>query len=203
MPEKYEPYARAALFVLMLNHGELTNPDLKNKYGVDLRPVGRAKLIKAGLLETETAKRPYIHRITPAGKDWCERALADLEPPERSGGLVRIGFEFLRHLARYARKHGISIADLVAGDETLEELIRRVYQELAPRPKAQVRLAHLRPKLDGAERKEVDQTLFAMTKTGLVHLSPDSDRRNLTDADRAAAIRIGTEDKHFVAIEEI
>jgi DNA-binding PadR family transcriptional regulator len=201
MAETYGSPERATLLVLMLNGGELPNAELRKDHGVDLSPAGRAKLNKAGLLETRKEGRRLVHRITRAGEDWCEEALADIETPPRSNPLVRICFEVLR---LYARHNKVRLGDLIGSGskETLEEMIRRVYQELSSKPQEWVRLAVLRPKLNGAEKDEVDQTLLGMTKTGLVHLSPDSDRRGLTDADHAAAIRIAKEDKHFVLIEE-
>jgi DNA-binding PadR family transcriptional regulator len=201
MAEKYGNPERATLLVLMLNGGELPNAELRKDHGVDLSPAGRTKLNDDGLLETRKEGRRLVHRITRDGEDWCEEALADIETPPRSNPLVRICFEVLR---LYARHNGVRLGDLIrpGSKETLEDTIRRVYQELSSKPQDWVRLAVLRPRLNGAEKEEVDQTLQTMSKTGLVHLSPDSDRRGLTDADHAAAIRIGKEDKHLVAIEE-
>ena len=48
----------------------------------------------------------------------------------------------------------------------------------------------------------MDETLLKMVRTGYAHLVPDSNRKVLTDEDHAAAIRIGGEDKHLMAIEE-
>jgi hypothetical protein len=199
MAEKYGSPERATLLVLMLHNGEMPNADLRKDHGVDLSPAGRVKLNEAGLLETRKESRRFVHKITPAGRDWCEQALADIETPPRSNSLVRICFEVLR---LYARHNKIRLADLFGPEENLEATIRRVYEELSGKPQEWVRLAQLRPKLNGAAKAEVDQTLLGMMKDGFVHLAPDSDRRGLTDADHAAAIRIGKEDKHFVAIEE-
>lgn len=199
MAEKYGSPERATLLVLVLNGGELPNTDLRKDHGVDLSPAGREKLNRAGLLETRKEGRRLVHKITPAGSDWCERALADIETPPRSNPLVKICFEVLR---LYARHDKVRLSELTGLTGTLEDMIRRVYRELSAKPQDWVRLAKLRPKLNGARKDEVDQTLLDMLKTGFVHLAPDSDRQGLTDADHAAAIRIGKEDKHFVAIEE-
>ncbi|MFB9688184.1 hypothetical protein [Amycolatopsis plumensis] len=196
MAEKYGSPERAALLVLMLHEGEMPNAELRKEHGVELGPAGRAKLNTAGLLETRKEGRRLIHKITQAGEDWCERALADIETPPRSNPLVKICFEVLR---LYARQNKIRLTEIIGGKETLEEAIRRVYREISGK---WVRLAQLRPKLNGAAKDEVDQTLLGMMKAGYAHLVPDSDRSGLTDADHAAAIRIGKEDKHFVAIEE-
>lgn len=203
MPEKYGTHERATLIVLTL-HRELANPELRNEYGIDLRPAGRSKLNKDGLLRTRMENRSYIHTITEAGIAWCEQELTVVEAPPRTGPLARVAFEALRRMATHLQRQGLRLAEVLGptGEVDLETLIRRAYQQLSVKPQDWVRLAQLRPKLDGAGKSEVDDTLLAMTKTGLVHLAPDSDRRALTDDDHKAAIRIGKEDKHLVAIEE-
>lgn len=82
-----------------------------------------------------------------------------------------------------------------------EKAIRKAYKLLSPKRPTWVRLADLRPILDGDQNK-VTTTLLAMCRTGYVHLAPDSDRRHLTDADRAAAIRTAGEDNHLLYIED-
>ncbi len=202
MPEKYGNPERAALIVLTL-HRELPNPELRNEHGVELSPRGRAKLNTDGLIETRTENRRMVHTITDAGIAWCEHELTTVEAPPRTGPMSRAGFEWLRQFATYFQQHGIRLADVLHTGEpgTLESLIHKAYDELKKKPQGWVRLAHLRPKLD-APKTEVDDTLLTMTKTGMVHLAPSSDRKALTDDDHKAAIRIGKEDKHLVAIEE-
>jgi hypothetical protein len=213
MPEKYGAHETATLFVLLLENRKVPNPELKNDHGIDLRPAGRTKLNKAGLLETHQEGRRLVHEITETGISWCEHELADgLKLPTRSGPLVRQTFELAHRLVEGLRRHGLRLIDVLgpAGDESsdeelpadLESLIRMAYEELSVKPQDWVRLAKLRPKLDGAEKDEVDRVLLTMAKTGLVHLAPDSNRKMLTDADHAAAIRIGSENKHLMAIEE-
>lgn len=85
---------------------------------------------------------------------------------------------------------------------TPESLVRAAYQELAVKPQDWVRLSKLRDKLNGVDRDEVDRALLEMTKTGFVHLAPDSNRKALTDADHASAIQLGDQDNHLLAIEE-
>jgi hypothetical protein len=202
MPETYGTHERAALIVLALQENrKLSNPELRNDFGIDLRPPGRAKLKRAGLLETDETKRPFAYTITDAGVDWCERELAHIETPPRMGPLVRVAFEALRRSIRHLQHSGIRLVN-VLNPSDLESLIRRAYDELKTKPQDWVRLAELRPKLGGAAKDEVDETLLAMMRTGLLHLAPDSDRRALTDDDHKAAIQIGNQAKHQVAIEE-
>jgi hypothetical protein len=223
MPETYGAHETAALFVLLQENRKVPNPELRNDHGIELKPAARTKLNKAGLLVT-TESRPLVHELTSAGVAWCEEALAaGLEPPARPGPLVRTSFTVLRLTVAGLHRRGLRLVDVIREDGTeppvvegeprpappgeespadLESMIREAYDALSTKPQDWVRLAKLRPKLNGAEKGEVDQVLLTMAKTGVVHLAPDSDRKSLTDADRAAAIRIGKEDKHLVAIEE-
>jgi len=90
-----------------------------------------------------------------------------------------------------------------AGPLSTEDSIGAAYKSLSSKPNRFVKLTELRPLIGGKDREDVDKTLIAMFRSGDVHLSPDSDRRNLTDADRAAAIRVGNEDKHLIAFSEL
>lgn len=83
----------------------------------------------------------------------------------------------------------------------LEARIRMAYQELSTKPQDWIRLARLRPLLGGADKSDVDKALITMMRSGAVYLVPDSNRKVLTGADHEAAIRIGGEDKHLIAIE--
>ena len=201
MPEKYGTNETAALIVLALE-GEVRNPEFKRDYGIELGPAGREALNAAGLIESRKENRSFTHTITEKGLAWCGARLLDIEPTPRTGPVVRAAFEVLRRVARHLAEQDIRIIDVLRGANGLEALIRAAYQELSTKPQDWVRLAKLRPKLNGAGKDEVDQTLLAMTRSGLVHLAPDSNRKVLTDADHAAAVRIGKESKHLIAIEE-
>ena len=84
--------------------------------------------------------------------------------------------------------------------DTTEAQIRTAYEALATRRNDWVRLADVRA-LVHADHDDVTNTVLAMTRTGLVHIAPDSDRRAITAADRAAAITLGREDNHLLVIE--
>lgn len=212
MPQTYGSHERAALFVLALENRAIPNPELVRDYGIDLRPPLRDRLNEAGLLQTTKVGRRYVHKITTEGIGWCEEELTEVETPPRSGPLARVLFDVLRKVITHLRTTNIRLIDILRPEApadpladtptSIETMIRGAYRELATRPQDWVRLAKLRPKLDGAERSEVDDTLFTMTKTGLVHLSPSANRRALTEDDHKAAIRVGGEDNHLLAIEE-
>ncbi|GAB3443999.1 hypothetical protein [Actinophytocola sediminis] len=198
MPEKYNTAERAALFTLWWENREVPNPELTKELNVDLRKDGRDRLNKQDLIRSWQENRRYVHRITDEGVKWCVGELVTVEPPPRSGALVRAVFGIARLLAS---QPGVDLRELISPSD-LETLIRRAYGELSVKPQDWVRLAKLRPKLNGADKSEVDGVLLKMIKTGTVHLAPHSDRKSLTDDDRSAAIQLGDQDKHLVAIEE-
>jgi hypothetical protein len=200
MPEKYGPSARAALMVLMLENRKVPNTELVNEHKIRLSPPDRDLLNNDGLLKTSTNTKPYLHQITDEGIKWCMRDLIDGEPPSRSGPLARAHFELLRRFVQYHEQRGTLAEAIRIGG--LTSLIRKVYRELSVKTQDWIRLARIRPRLNGADRTEVDDVLLKMMKTGTVHLAPDSNRKVLTDDDHAAAVRIGSEDLHLMAIEE-
>jgi hypothetical protein len=186
--------------VLMLENRDVPNTELVNQHKIKLSPADRDTLNDDRLLKTSTKTKPYLHRITDEGIDWCMRDLVEGEPPSRSGPLARVHSELLRRFVRYHQERGTLAEAIRSGG--LESLIRKVYLDLSVKPQDWIRLARIRPKLNGADKSEVDDVLLKMMKTGTVHLAPDSNRKVLTDADHAAAVRIGGEDLHLMAIEE-
>ncbi|WP_043729911.1 hypothetical protein [Kutzneria sp. 744] len=200
MPEKYGNPEQATLFALMLARGTVRNPDLKKNYGIELRADGRDRLNKDGLIRSWQLGRPYVHQITDDGIAWCAKALGKVEAPDRTGPLPRLVFEVMRSLPRYLAWRDIDFAD-VLDRGSLEALIRGVYEQLSVKPEEWIRLARIRPETDGIDRQTVDTVLLRMIKAGGANLAPDSNRKVLTDEDRDAAIRIGTEDKHLLLIE--
>ncbi|WP_439660209.1 hypothetical protein ACSHWB_01110 [Lentzea sp. HUAS TT2] len=199
MPETYAPSARAALVQLMLEDREIPNVELVQQFKIELGKDDRNALNDDGLLETSKDGRRLVHRITDKGVAWCMNDLIEGEAPARMGPLARVQAAVLRRVLRFLNDRGTLAEAVRTGD--LEELITRVYLELGDGYQDWVRLAKVRPRL-GADRDEVDETLLKMVKTGTAHLVPDSNRKVLTEEDHAAAIRIGDEDKHLLAIEE-
>ncbi len=199
MPETYAPSARAALLQLWLEDRVIPNVELTKQYKIELGKDDREALNDDGLLESSKEGRRLFHRITDKGIAWCTSDLMDGEAPSR-GPLARVHTSVLRRIVRFVYERGFLAEAIRSGD--LESLIRQVYLELGDGYQDWVRLARIRPRLDGADRGEVDETLLKMVKGGDAHLVASANRKVLTDEDHAAAIRIGGEDKHLLAIEE-
>jgi hypothetical protein len=198
MPEKLGAPERAALMVLMLENRKMPNTELKDQ--VNLTKPGRGKLNKAGLIRTDDDVRPMVHEITDEGIAWCLQDLVKGELPPRSTSHARVTFGLLKKFVLHHDARGTLVEVIRSRD--LESLIRSVYEELAVEPQDWIRLARIRPRLNGAEKSEVDDTLVKMMKTGTVHLAPESNTKVLTAEDHAAALRVGSEDLHLVAMEE-
>lgn len=199
MPETYAPSARAALVQLMLEDRVIPNVELLKDYKIELGRDDREALNDDGLIETVKEGRRLVHRITDKGVAWCMNDLSEGEAPSRMGPLARVHTAVLRRVMRFLTERGLFAEAVRTGN--LEDLIRQVYLELGDGYQDWVRLAKIRPRLD-AERGEVDETLLQMVKAGDTHLVPSSNRKVLTAEDHAAAISIGGEDKHLMAIEE-
>lgn len=86
-------------------------------------------------------------------------------------------------------------------EATLPDRVRQAYATLASGPNDLVRLADLRPLLGGIPPEEINAALKDMSRAGQISLVPDSDRKNLTEADHAAAVKVGGEDNHLIAID--
>ncbi|MGM1065380.1 hypothetical protein [Saccharothrix sp. Mg75] len=201
MPREYANEERAALIVLMLENRDVPNTELDKDLKARLSKGGRERLNEDGLLRSWKVGNRLVHRITDEGITWCLEDLRAGGPPSRTGALSRAHFAVLKIFIEHHRRHG-TLVEVIRSGGDLETLIRSAYLDLSVKPQDWVRLARLRPELNGADRAEVDAVLLGMARAGEVHLVPESNRKALTDADHAAAIRIGSEDKHLMAIEE-
>ncbi|RZT78043.1 hypothetical protein EV382_1221 [Micromonospora violae] len=82
----------------------------------------------------------------------------------------------------------------------VEALVRSAYRELAAAPGAWVGLADVRERLGDTDRAALDAALRAMVGREDVRIIPVANTKSLTARDRAAAVRIGNEDNHALAI---
>ncbi|WP_328654848.1 hypothetical protein OG598_14080 [Micromonospora sp. NBC_00330] len=82
----------------------------------------------------------------------------------------------------------------------VEALVRSAYRDLATAPGAWVGLADIRDRLADTDRAALDAALRAMVGREDVRIIPVANTKSLTARDRAAAVRIGNEDNHALAI---
>lgn len=198
----------AAMLTLMVLAREVSNPELRTIVGFALDGVVRRDLNDAGLVRSRKQGRPYLHSLTDRGREWCREELkaGTTPPPSPRSSLASALYVLLGSLDGYLTRQHLGLADVFVPavewtPEQIEERIRTAYRKLARSPRDWVGLAELRSMLDGAPTGAVDGVLKELSRTGQAHLSPTSNRKLLTDADHAAAVRIGGEDNHRLLIE--
>lgn len=133
------------------------------------------------------------------------------EPVEsnRSEQEIRIELEALRDQLRVTtdaqQRKALEqrISQLVPpGGQATAENVRAAYHGLAASPGEWVSLTRLRAELAarGIPRAEQDDAIRELARTNDVNLVPENNQKTLTDADRAASIRFGGQDKHLIAV---
>ncbi|MBB4917556.1 hypothetical protein [Streptosporangium saharense] len=202
------------LMVLAVEGEEIANPDLEKRYGVALKKASRERLNDLKLIESSKQGRSFVHILTDRG--WEELKLAvvsDISAPRGAGGamslallslvrgiLTRTGRGFLElFLPEDAPEAPVEVE--VEGDVTTR--IRAAYAKLADKPGDWINLVRLRPLLGDATREEVDIALKGMIHIPEVSIVPESNRKTLTPEARAAAVIIGEQEKHLIAIEAL
>ncbi|MEV5414066.1 hypothetical protein AB0K60_35185 [Thermopolyspora sp. NPDC052614] len=101
-----------ALFLLMAEADEVSNIDLKQRYGYTLTGVPRTKLNGKKLVESRKQGRAYVHVLTDSG--WA-RAKAELEKEEirlGTGAAAATCLAVLRGLQRYLKRTGQNVSDV-------------------------------------------------------------------------------------------
>lgn len=196
---------RAVLLVLMAESQPVPNPELL-ALGPKLEKPSRDKLNDLGLIESDRSSGRFVHELTDRGWHLCREIVAAGAPP-RSTGPAKTLYTVLAGLDRYLLKADLSLADVfgytadVPTTATIDDRIRDAYARLAPRPGGWVSLTHLRAEFVDASRDDVDAALHTLYRTPGVSLIPEENQKVLTTADRAAAILIGDQHKHLIAIE--
>jgi hypothetical protein len=192
---------RAVLLVLMAESRPVPNPELLT-LGPKLDKPGRDKLNRLGLIESDRSSGRFVHELTDRGWHLC-RELLSAGAPSRSTGLYTV----LASLDRYLQHSDLSLADVFGfpadspTSTTIEDRIRRAYSKLAPRPGDWISLTQLRAELADAPRADVDAALHTLYRTPDVSLIPEENQKVLSEAQREAAILIGDQHKHLIAIQ--
>lgn len=209
------------LFVLMAEGRDVANTELK-AFGPELSKPSREKLNRAGLVHSEIISRRYVHTLTDDGWAWCAAHLG-ADAPGRAQPSSRALFTVLQGLDRHLRRSDTLISEVFAPrsptapeDATPEaattadapvsdneQRIRDAYHRLAPRPGGLIGLAELRAQLVDVGRADLDQGLRTLQRIPGVSVIPEPNQKTLTEADRAAAVSIGGQQCHLLAIADI
>lgn len=201
-----------ALVVLMAEARQLTNKELAGLAGFAITGRDNTVLEDAGLIVTDRGKRPFAHRLTDKG--WhTVRTLHTTAAPKEGKSAIQSLFALLAGVSRALQRLEIAHQDFFDRDAApavpvvqveatpdVEGLIRAAYQGLTDRPGNWVGLAELRGVLGGLDRSVVDEVLLRLVRQPGVRIIPVANKKSLTDRDRDAALRIGAEDSHAIAI---
>jgi hypothetical protein len=201
---------RAVLLALMAVATEISNPDLRQRTGLDLTGSSRLKLNDLKLVESRQVGRALVHELSDKGWARCRTLASESLPsrPDSGGKALRA---VLAGLDRFLKRSNLQLADVFkplptpdAGPRDTADVdarVRAAYAALTPEPGAWIRLARLRRHLEDVVRADLDAALGRLNRASDVIIAPDSDQRRLNAEDRAAALRIGGEDKHLLMIE--
>ena len=208
MTDDLTPAESAILIVLMAEAREILNSELTARFQLDIRKSSRDKLNRLGLVASRREGRSYLHALDDKGWVRVQQELNFDSPRARALGaalsalhgnlrervLPRTSFRNLGEMFTHA---GDATTDESAG---LDQRIRDAYAALAVEPGVWVSLARLRPLLADVPRGDLDEALEELIAAPDANIVPESNQKTLTAADRAAAVRIGGQEKHLLAI---
>ncbi|MEV4539152.1 hypothetical protein AB0J82_35805 [Asanoa sp. NPDC049518] len=190
---------RCMLVILMAEARELPNARIADR-GLDLKKEYRDRLASRGWITVRKVGRGFSLELTEAG--WAE-AIAQLsaDPPAGAGAGGAALYTVLNRLRGFLDRSDLAASELFAPvEDDVDVRIRKAYAEIAVSAGELVSLAALRPRLTGTERSGVDAALVALSSAPDVRIIPESNQKTLSAAQRDAAVRIGNQDRHLIAI---
>lgn len=209
--EELTPSECAILMVLMAEAREVPNTELKERYGLDVRKENRDKLNGMGLVKSEKPGRTFIHVLDEEGWIRVEKDLNFDSPRARAlGGALAALHTNLRDRV-IPRTQYTTFGELFSRGQAavqgsprqtsdMEPRIRSTYKALATDSSEWVGLAQLRPFFDDVPRPDLDDALLQLSRKDGVTFVPESNQKMLTPDVVKAAVHIGDQDKHLLAI---
>jgi hypothetical protein len=85
-------------------------------------------------------------------------------------------------------------------EQLLRTRIVNAYEALVSEPQGWVSLTRLRPFFGDVPRAALDEALRKLSREPEVNIAPESNQKLLTEEDTAAALHLGGQDKHLLAI---
>ncbi|WP_027344043.1 hypothetical protein [Hamadaea tsunoensis] len=207
------PSEYAILLILLAENREIPNVELKERFGVELSGAGSAKLNKLGYVVSRKVGRRLMHSLADAGWARCAEPMdfAGVRPKSVGVALELVMAALRRDLAATGRSLAMMLAPdaelapspVVASASSpaeLTEQIRTIYKELAAEPGAWVNIADIRESLSSVERDDLDDALRQIEQERDVNIVPQANEKALSERTRLAAVIIGRQHKHFIAI---
>jgi hypothetical protein len=215
MPDdKLKLVETCALLILLKEGQEIANADLKKERGLELKRDSRERLVGLGLLDVRKEGARLYLSLSEGG--W-RKALDVIgsEPPPRAGYAGATIYAQVDALRRYLHASDLALSDFYAPQGVVEppspaalELttddviaqIRKAYGDIAKAPGDAVKLVRIRAALPDITTAGLDEALTVMNRGADVRVFAEANQKTLSDADRAAAVTIGNQDKHLIAI---
>jgi hypothetical protein len=217
--EDLTPNERAILFILMAEGREVPNTRLTKHYKGELAPKSRGRLKQRGLINVRMNGTRVNLELADAGWKHCLEEMSTAEPPGGAGARGTAAYAMLDAIRRYLDRSRVAneeffqpadepapqaaataAATKAVRPEGIEARIRQAYSELARWPGDLVRLFDLRRRLSGVDKATVDIALIELNLVRDISIVPANKQMDLNDEHRAAAVSIGNQDRHFIAI---
>jgi hypothetical protein len=206
--------SESALLVLLLSEArDVSNKELDERFGLSLTGRSRLKLNRLGYVESWKDGRGFAHRLGERGWARCQSPLNfdNVRPRAFGAALGSLLAAVHRDIERTNRSLAMVFAPDLAGtasaptaqvESTIDiaRRIREAYQAVAARPGAWVSLADIRRKLADVPPAELDAALRGLEREPDVNIVPQSNQKALDPDDERAAVTIGDQRKHFLAI---
>ncbi|MEV4344012.1 hypothetical protein AB0J83_05995 [Actinoplanes sp. NPDC049596] len=208
--DELTPAENAILIVLMAEAREVLNTELKAVYGLDVRKPARDKLARRHFVASRRSGPTYALQLDDKG--WVHvqeelnfrsngataqaAALSALLGSLRDRALGRSGCASFAELFALSDVRGAA----PAADPDLRGRVVGAYDALKDEPGGWVSLTRLRLCFPDVPRAAVDDALRRISREPGVTVAPQSNQKVLTDADHAAALHIGGQDKHVLSI---
>ncbi|MCM4080479.1 hypothetical protein [Paractinoplanes hotanensis] len=200
------PSEGAILMVLMVEAREVLNTELKERYGLDVRKEQRDKLGRLHYVSSRRSGRTVAMQLDDKG--WV-RMQSDFDFNARGAKALGAALTALHANLRehiLGRSGAANLTELFAQTEMrapaggLGPRITSAYSALADEPGAWVSLRRLRPFFADVARDDLDEALRDLSRSDGVNIVPESNQKALTPADREAALRLGGQENHLLAI---
>ncbi len=192
------------MLALVHLRGYGTTTEFKESFGFDkVEAPARRALTGQGLLVVDKSVRPYGYELTDAGWLTARKLLAEPAPKGISSRTARILWAVMGDFSAHMDRTGAELADLYPPPAAPDprDAVRSAYRELVGEDTDWLPLRRLRAHLDDLDRETLDRALEDLLGSHSIRLIPESNQKTLTEADRDAAIWLGGQYRHLIAIE--
>jgi hypothetical protein len=212
------PIEGATLVVLMAENRDIPNPELVKDFGINLSPASRQKLERLGYIKAPktkvqgTGRAVFTFTLMDAGWARCREPFdfgssgARFTGAALSSLLAAVQQDQKRTHRSPAMMFGFvetstpTVTEVVAAPADVQEQIRLAYKQFTAEPGAWVNIADIRDALSSVGRDDMDAALRELEQQRDVNIVPQANEKALSERTRRAAVIIGRQQKHFIAI---